>query len=62
MDTLHLGILIYTYIFSSVESDSIVSHISNCGSKILLLTNDETMDTAGITADCIILRILLEVY
>ena len=56
-----LGILIYTY-FSSVESDLIVSHVSNCGSKILLLTSDETMDPRCITADCDFLRILLEVY
>ena len=56
----YLGILIYTY-FSSVESDLIISRVSNCGSKILLLTNDETMNSRGITSDCVILRILPEV-
>ena len=43
-----------------VESDMIMSQVSNCGSKILL-TNDEAIGSSDITADCVTLRILLEV-
>ena len=47
--------------FSSVESDLIISHVSNCGNKILLLTNDEAMNSSAITSDYVFLRILPEV-
>ena len=39
----------------------IISHVSNCGNKILLLTNDEATNSRGTTADCVILQILTEV-